>query len=262
MVGRGPEHRQAGFTLIELMIVIAIIAIIAAIAIPNLLAAKLSSNETSAIATLRNLGSSQLLCQTAGKIDCDSDGVGEFGTLLELTGVVGVRSGYTSTDSPTSSDFTSQRSAINPAPLSPSLSNVNSEGIVTKAGYGFIIFLPDASTPAKFVHESNTGSMTSPTAVLSISGQSGSPLAKVGCDVAETIWCAYATPNQFGNSGNRAFFTGQSADVYQTGNDIGTTHSGSSAAIDGTAAYLGSSITGTIAIGTTGNDGNLWKVVN
>ncbi|MHC4409440.1 MAG: prepilin-type N-terminal cleavage/methylation domain-containing protein, partial [Planctomycetota bacterium] len=43
-----------GFTLIELMIVIAILAIIAAIAIPNLLAARLNANETAAIATLRN----------------------------------------------------------------------------------------------------------------------------------------------------------------------------------------------------------------
>jgi prepilin-type N-terminal cleavage/methylation domain-containing protein len=48
-------RKDRGFTLIELMIVIAIIAIIAAIAIPSLLKSKISANEKSAISTLRNL---------------------------------------------------------------------------------------------------------------------------------------------------------------------------------------------------------------
>ena len=48
-------RRNKGFTLIELMIVVAIIAIIAAIAIPSLLGAKKSANEASAISSLRTL---------------------------------------------------------------------------------------------------------------------------------------------------------------------------------------------------------------
>ena len=47
--------RKEGFTLIELMIVVAIIAIIAAIAIPSLLNARKAGNEASAISSLRTL---------------------------------------------------------------------------------------------------------------------------------------------------------------------------------------------------------------
>jgi len=48
-------NRSHGFTLIELMIVVAIIAIIAAIAIPSLLNARKAGNEASAISSLRTL---------------------------------------------------------------------------------------------------------------------------------------------------------------------------------------------------------------
>ena len=51
--------KNKGFTLIELMIVVAIIAIIAAIAIPNLLRSRLQSNEAAAIGNLKTVVGAQ-----------------------------------------------------------------------------------------------------------------------------------------------------------------------------------------------------------
>ena len=222
------RKNESGFTLIELMIVIAIIAIIAAIAIPNLLSARLNSNETAAIATLRNIISAQSQFQSTARADENNNGVGEYGTFGELSGAVAVRG---------------STRLLAPTVLSSAFRAVNTNGQVSRSGYLFAMFLPDDT--GKGIGEDDGGGVSA--GVLS-------------ADIAETTWCAYAWPTNYGNTGNRTFFVNQGGDIVACEDQ---TYSGPSTAPASNSAFVGPStddtITGVTATGGTGRDGNLWK---
>ena len=192
--------------------------------------AKGSAQEASAIGTLRSLTTAQEQFKQQCVVDQDGDGMGEYGTLGELSGLDACRVGGQKMDT---------------SPFIPAVLGVkDAEGRSQKAGYYFRLFLPTGTDAAR--------------------GEGSGPAeaAQADADVQEVRWTCYAWPVNPG--GGRTFIANHSGEVYATDADVRAY--GGDVAPDADAAYdrtmpsgknLDAGI-GLAAAGLKSVDGNVW----
>ena len=135
------RNKQKGFSLIELLIVVAIILIIAAIAIPNLLRSKMAANEASAVASMRTLNTSIVAYSTTYQTDPS-----KFGDLAPST-----------TPSSTSADLVDQLLGTDPATKSGYTLTYTSGGGTPVTTYTMTAVPVSASTGQRYFFTDQSG---------------------------------------------------------------------------------------------------------
>ncbi len=260
---------NTGFTLVELMIVVAVIAIISSIAVPKLMSTRISSNEGAAISTLRAVASAQAQMQSSCVIDTDADGGGEYGYFGEMAGVAPLRI-WTAGGPDLDQNNLVLDPPILPTAFGNTILNAAGEAVVERSGYLLKMFLPAATNGNDIAGIPETG----PNGVGgATAGNFPDP------DNGEIMWCCYAWPEDAENTGNRVFFIDQEGDTIQTLNNEGSSNltvfyegpdngppydaafsdmagDPNVAARTGMAACLGITV-----MGESPNDGNVWTVV-
>jgi len=153
--------------------------VVASIAIPNMTQARMQTNESSAVVTLRAIEVAQASFRARRLLDADNDGEGEFGSLEELAGDAPLRSGR----------------AV-PRDLTPLPGLVrNTSGVYERNGYLFRVYLPaEDGSPVAASDPKRRG--------------------QVDGDLAETVCVTVAWPVERGRTGRSCFLLDARGVIY------------------------------------------------